>query len=79
MADHHAPQPALVQESAMDYRQHEQTYDGFVNLVKYAILSIVILVVGLYAAIIAGQIILGVFFVIASVVVPIFLAWFARK
>ena len=31
MANKHNPLPPLVNESAMDYAQHERTYDGFVT------------------------------------------------
>lgn len=79
MANHHEPLPTLVHESAMDYHQHEQTYDGFVTLVKYAILHLAILVVGLYTAIIAGQLILGLFLVVMAVLIPIVLAMLSRQ
>jgi hypothetical protein len=43
--------PALVEESAMDYNQHEQTYNGFVTAVKYGVLIMAVLVIILYFAI----------------------------
>jgi len=79
MASKHEPLPPLIQESAMDYAQHQQTYDGFISLLKYGVLSMVILVVGLYFAIIAAQPILGIILVVASVVVPTVLAMLSRK
>ena len=79
MASKHEPLPALIQESAMDYAQHQQTYDGFVSLVKYGILSIAILVVGLYFAIIGAQPIFGVVLIVLSVIVPAVLAMVSRK
>lgn len=36
MANNH-PHPPTVQESAMDYVEHERTYRGFVTGVKWAI------------------------------------------
>ncbi len=51
MANKHLPLPPLVQESAMDYHQHEQTYDRFISLLKYSIAGLAVLVVILYFAI----------------------------
>lgn len=51
MANHHEPLPPLEQESAMDYHQHENTYDGFIRLLKYSVFALVVLVVILYAVI----------------------------
>lgn len=48
MANKHEPHPPMVQESAMDYEQHEQTYEGFVTLVKYSILVLAVFVVLLF-------------------------------
>jgi aa3 type cytochrome c oxidase subunit IV len=79
MASKHEPLPALIEESAMDYAQHQQTYDSFVSLVKYGILSVAILVVGLYFAIIGAQPFLGVVIIVLSVIVPIVLAMMSRK
>lgn len=76
---HHEPHPPLQHESAMDYTQHEQTYDGFVQGVKYALLSLAILVVGLYFSIIGGQPVLGVVLIVASVIVPAVMAVMDRK
>jgi hypothetical protein len=79
MASKHEPLPALVEESAMDYAQHQQTYDTFVSMVKYGVLSMIFLVVGLYFAIIGAQPILGVLLILASIVVPPVLAMLSRK
>jgi hypothetical protein len=45
---------------AMDYAQHNATYSGFMNMVKYGIASMALLVLSLYAFIEAGQPIIGV-------------------
>ncbi len=45
---------------AMDYAQHNATYAGFMNMVKYGIASMALLVLSLYAFIEAGQPIIGV-------------------
>ncbi len=79
MASKHEPLPALVEESAMDYAQHQQTYDTFVSMVKYGILSMIFLVIGLYFSIIGAQPILGVLLILASIVVPPVLAMLSRK
>ncbi|MDB5585280.1 MAG: hypothetical protein JWP26_250 [Devosia sp.] len=79
MASKHEPLPAMINESAMDYAEHQRTYDGFVSLVKYGVLSLVILVIGLYFAIIGAQPVLGVVLILASVVVPAVLAMLSRK
>ncbi|MDB5528320.1 MAG: hypothetical protein JWR51_1423 [Devosia sp.] len=79
MASKHEPLPAMINESAMDYAEHQRTYDGFVSLVKYGVLSLAILVVGLYFAIIGAQPVLGVVLILASVVVPAVLAMLSRK
>jgi hypothetical protein len=79
MASKHEPLPALIQESAMDYAEHQRTYDAFISMVKYGVLSMVILVVGLYFSIIGGQPALGVLLILASIVVPVVLAMLSRK
>lgn len=79
MASKHEPLPALIKESAMDYAAHQRTYDSFVSLVKYGILSMAILMVGLYFAIIGAQPVLGVVLIVLSVIVPAVLAMMSRK
>lgn len=79
MASKHEPLPPLVQESAMDYAAHQRTYDAFVGMVKFSILSLAFLVVGLYFAIIGGQPAFGVVLIVLSAVVPIVLAMLSRK
>lgn len=44
---------------AMDYAQHEATYVGFVNFVKWSIVALVLIVLALYAFIEAHQPIIG--------------------
>jgi hypothetical protein len=46
------PHPAPVLESGMDYAEHEKTYRGFVQVVKWSIYSIAALLVILYFLII---------------------------
>jgi hypothetical protein len=50
MANHHPadPHPAPVEESFMDYAQHEKTYNGFVQGVKWGTYGVVALLIVLY-------------------------------
>jgi hypothetical protein len=49
MANTHAePHPAPVEETAMDYAQHEKTYNGFVQGVKWSVIGTAVLVIILY-------------------------------
>jgi hypothetical protein len=43
--EHHA-EP--VQESPMDYAQHEKTYNGFLTATKWTIIGLAVLIVILY-------------------------------
>ena len=43
--EHHA---APVLESAMDYAEHEKTYNGFVNGVKWSVYGTAVLMIILY-------------------------------
>lgn len=56
---------------AMDYPQHEATYRGFLAMLKGGIVSLVFVVLALYAFIQAHNAILGVVLLILSVIVPI--------
>jgi hypothetical protein len=40
--------PPLQKESAHDLAQHQATYDGFVNLIKWAVGGIAVLLIILY-------------------------------
>ena len=40
---------------AMDYVQHEKTWANMTNLVKWSIIQLAFIVVGLYTSVIAGQ------------------------
>lgn len=44
---------------AMDYAQHEATYNGFVEFVKWSIVALIFVVLALYAFIEAHQPIIG--------------------
>jgi len=64
-ADHHDDIPA------MDYPQHEATYRGFLNLVKYGIINMAFVVLALYAFIEGHNAIAGVVLLLLSVLVPV--------
>lgn len=46
------PHPAPVLESGMDYAEHEKTYNGFVQGVKWSVYAMAALMVVLYFLII---------------------------
>lgn len=55
------PAKAATQElpPAMDYAQHNGTYEGFMQLLKWSIMALGLIVVALYCFIEAGQPLLG--------------------
>jgi len=57
-AEHH-PNPADILSPAMDYQQHEGTYQGFLSLLKWGIAASVVLIVALYCFIHADLPVLG--------------------
>jgi len=54
-----------------DYAAHKATYDSFKVVIRLAMIHLGLLAIGLYWAVIAGQGWLGLFFILAAVVVPI--------
>jgi hypothetical protein len=81
MATNHptVPHPPLQQEAVSDYVAHEKTYNGFIAAVKYSLISLAILAVGLYFSIIGGQPILGIVLILASLIVPAIMAIVGRR
>lgn len=55
----------------MDYAQHNATWHGFTNLVKWSILEMACLVLALYCFIFAGQPWLGGLLILIGVVAPL--------
>mgnify|MGYP000886248986 CR=1 FL=1 len=55
----------------MDYPQHEATYQLFLGMVKWGIVSMAFVVLALYAFIEGHQPILGFLLLVLAVVVPI--------
>jgi Bacterial aa3 type cytochrome c oxidase subunit IV len=72
-----APIPVHVEElpPEMDYAAHEATWRGVTKLVKLTILSLAILVVGLYCIIQGGAPALGAVLIIASFLVPVIIVF----
>ena len=73
------PHPPVQQESLMDYTQHERTYNGFLAGIKYAIVFLVLMLVGLYFAVIAGQGAVGGVLILASLVAPVIMGFIGRR
>lgn len=60
MAKKPATQAAVEQlPPAMDYAQHNATYQGFMQMLKWGIISMVLVVLSLYAFIEGGQPLIG--------------------
>ena len=64
-------QEAEERHEAMDYAQHEGTWMNVTWLVKWAIIQLALIVVGLYSAVIAGNPLLGVLLIIIGLVAPV--------
>ena len=56
---------------AMDYAQHERTWEGFISLVKWAIIQLGFIVVGLYCVIFAGAPVVGALLILIGLVSPL--------
>ena len=61
MAKKPATKAAAVEElpPAMDYAQHNATYEGFMKMLKYGVAALGLVVLALYAFIEAGQPVIG--------------------
>lgn len=57
---------------AMDYGQHEATYRGFVQMTKYSIAALALVVLSLYCFIEAQQPVLGALLLLA---IPVGAVW----
>jgi hypothetical protein len=55
------PAKAAVEElpPAMDYAQHNATYEGFMQMLKWGIVALLLIVLALYAFIEGGQPLIG--------------------
>jgi uncharacterized protein (DUF58 family) len=56
----------------MDYPAHIQTYNGFMNLLKWFTIHMVLLLVGLYFMIIANNAWTGAFFIVVAIVALVY-------
>ena len=64
-------QEAEEMHEAMDYAQHEKTWEGFTSLVKWAIIQLAFIVVGLYCIIFAGAPVVGVIAILIGLFAPL--------
>jgi len=63
-------QEAEEMHEAMDYAQHERTWAGVTNLVKWAIIQLAFIVVGLFCVIQAGSPLAGIVLIVIGLVAP---------
>ncbi len=61
----HAPSDIHELPPAMDYAQHNGTYEGFVTMVKWGIITMALVVVALYCFIIGHQPVIGTLLLLA--------------
>jgi hypothetical protein len=64
-------QEADEMHEAMDYAQHEKTWETFLMLVKTAIVQLAFIVVGLFCIIQGGQPVLGGILILIGLVWPV--------
>ena len=64
-------QEAEERHEAMDYAQHEKTWEGVTNLVKWAIIQLAFIVVWLFCVIQAGVPLAGVVLILIGLISPI--------
>jgi hypothetical protein len=62
---------AEERHEAMDYMQHEKTWENVTSLVKWSIIQLAFIVVGLYTSVIAGQAFWGILLIVIGLVAPI--------
>ena len=72
-------QEAEERHEAMDYMQHERTWETFISLVKWGIIQIVFIVLGLFCIIQAGAPIVGGVLILIGLVAPVGWMLFAPK
>ena len=72
-------QEAEEMHEAMDYAQHEKTWEMVTNLVKWAIIQLVFIVLGLFCVIQAGVPVLGGLLILIGLVAPLGWLVFAPK
>jgi hypothetical protein len=72
-------QEAAEKHELMDYVQHEKTWATFTNLVKWAMIQLAFIVLGLFCVIFGGVPILGVLLILIGLVSPIGWMLFAPR
>ena len=72
-------QESKERHEAMDYAQHEKTWVLVTNLVKWSIIQLAFLVVGLYCVIFAGSPVAGVILILIGIVAPVVWGLFGPK
>jgi hypothetical protein len=68
-----------VEFTEADFAAHEQTYRGFMSLVKLTILATALVVIGLYFVLFGGSPMFGGFLILLSLIVPPILGVWARR
>jgi len=63
-------QEAEERHEAMDYAQHERTWEGVTNLVKWAIIQLAFILVGLFCVIQGGVPVLGLLLIVVGLAAP---------
>ena len=72
-------QEADEMHEAMDYMQHERTWETFVSLVKWAIIQLAFIVLGLFCIIQASAPVVGGVLILIGIVAPGVWLLFAPK
>ena len=72
-------QEAEEKHEAMDYMQHERTWETFTGLVKWAIIQLAFIVLGLFCIIEASAPVVGIVLILIGIVAPGAWALFAPK
>ena len=63
-------QEAEEMHEAMDYAQHERTWEGVTSIVKSAIIQLAFILVGLYCCIEGGVPVVGVILILIGLLAP---------
>ena len=69
-------QEAEEMHEAMDYAQHERTWEGFTSLIKWAMIQLAFIVIGLYCIIFAGAPVVGVLAILIGLFSPLGAAFY---
>lgn len=64
-------QEAEEMHEAMDYMQHERTWENITNLIKWAVIQLAFIIVGLFCIIQGGAPAAGFVLIIVGLIAPI--------